>query len=69
MSDKSKLMAKLLEHSKYALLDLKYALSELEVSGDRENPAWKTVDELDAIVKQLDPEWQSVVDLQDEDNS
>ncbi len=55
---------KLLQLAKYALLDLKGVLEQFEVSGDHENQAWKTVTELDALIKELDPEWETVVDFE-----
>ena len=58
----SKDYEQLLQQSKYALLDLKWALEQYDVSGDHEIPAWQTVKELNEIVCKLDPNFESVVD-------
>ena len=52
----------LLKHAKYALLDLKGVLEQLDLSGDHEHEAWETVKELDNAILQIDPNFQTVVD-------
>lgn len=52
----------ILQQCKYAALDLKWALTELNTSGDRSHPAWETLKELDDMIKKHNPTWESVVD-------
>lgn len=52
----------LLQQAKYAALDLRWAMSELDRSGDYKQPAWGTLVDLDAVIRSHDPTWQTVVD-------
>lgn len=56
------LQKELLQNSKYALLDLKGILEQFDLGGDHEHPAWKTVSELDEIIRKIDPQFDTVVD-------
>jgi hypothetical protein len=52
----------LLQQCKYAALDLRWALSELNTTGDHSGQAWDTLKELDEMIKKHDPNWETVVD-------
>lgn len=52
----------ILEQCKLAALDLRWTLGEVDTSGEYSHPAWKTLKELDDMIKKHNPTWESVVD-------
>jgi len=55
-------MDDLIHWAKCALLDLNAVMPEVEPSGDRTHPGWQTIRELDKIISEIDPEWNSVLE-------